>query len=149
MGHSFLWWPALVLSVAALGCDEQREHRRPPAPPGPVAHIYGRVMRGNHPVAGVHVLARVTYGVGCNVKDSAPGGTTMMMTPTDSTGRFQTWANPPWTAERRTGCLYVGAVDTVRAETAWAAPRQVLTGTQQDSNTHRVPVLQIDVPWSE
>jgi hypothetical protein len=146
--HSFFAWPLLVLSAAALGCDAQREPGGPPAP-GPVAHIYGRVMRGNRPMAGVNVLARMTYGVGCNVHDSAPGGTTKMMAPTDSTGRFQTTAYPAWAPERRTGCLYVGAVDSIRAETAWAAPRRALGTIQQDSITNRVPVLQIDVPWPE
>jgi hypothetical protein len=147
LGQPFLYWSALVLSLAALGCDEQRDDRLPEAPPGPVAHIFGRVMRGNHPVAGVHALARVTYGIGCSVHDSAPGGTMMMMTPTDSTGRFQVMASPAWTAKPRPGCLYVGAVDTVRAETAWAAPRRVPAGAQKDSSTGRVPILQIDVPW--
>jgi hypothetical protein len=139
----------LLLGLGASGCEAPpREMNRPPAVPGPVADIQGRLLRGNRTAAGVHVLARVTYGAGCNVKDSAPGGTTMMMSPTDSTGWFRTTAYPASVFEARSGCLYVGAVDTVRGETAWAAPRAA-PPVQPGRGMQKVPVLEIEVPWEE
>ena len=148
MGYSFLWWPTLVLGIGALACGESGEDDKPPIVPGQAAYIHGLVMRGNRPMAGVHALARITYGAGCNVKESAPGGTTVLMTPTDSTGRFQATAYPASVGERRAGCLYVGAVDTIRAETAWAAPRPAPVPPRKFSPT-RVPIIKMDVPWPE
>jgi hypothetical protein len=146
--YSFLARPLLLFSIGFLGCGESDEYGALNVP-GPVAHIRGRVMRGDQPVAGVHVLARVTYGAGCNVYDSAPGGTVVFMSPTDSTGRFQTRAYPASVTEQRVGCLYVGAVDPVRAETAWAAPRPAPAPSQKASRTRVAPVIEIDVPWPE
>jgi hypothetical protein len=139
--YSFLLWPILGLGV--VGCGKPDE---PPAVPGPVANVRGRVMRGDQPVAGVHVLARVTYGVTCRVSDSAPGGTVVSMTPTDSTGRFHTMAYPASGTEQRAGCLYIGAADPMRAETAWAAPRRVPAPLPGASTTRLPPVVEINVP---
>ena len=79
--NSFLLWPILMLVIGGLGCRRPDDQKAPSAIPGPVANVRGRVMRGDHPVAGVHVLARVTYGVSCRVSDSAPGGTVVSTTP--------------------------------------------------------------------
>jgi len=139
----------LVLCICVLGCGKPDDYDKPPNVPGPVANVRGRVMRGNNPVAGVHVLARVTYGVGCSMSDSARGGTVITMRPTDSTGRFKTVAYPASVSEQRTGCLYIGAVGPARSETVWAAPRRAPPLMRGASITRLPPVVQIDVPWPE
>jgi hypothetical protein len=145
--YSFLLWLILVLGVS--GCGKTDRDEEPPNVPGPVADVHGRVMQGDQPVAGVQVLARVTYGVGCKVSDSAPGGTTVLMTPTNSTGRFRTTAYPASSTEQRPGCLYIGATDPLRAETVWAAPRRAPAPSPGALATGALPVLEIDVPWPE
>jgi len=139
----------LGLCMGVLGCGKPDDHREPPTVPGPVANVRGRVMRGDHPISGVHVLARVTYGIGCSVSDSAPAGTVVSMTATDSTGRFTTMAYPASIAEQRAGCLYIGAVDPVRAETVWAAPHRAPPLVRGAPTTRLPPVEEIDVPWPE
>jgi hypothetical protein len=153
--HARLWgpsvysfFPSLMLVLGVLGCGKS-DVKEPPTVPGPVADVHGRVIRGDQPVAGVHVLARVTYGVGCSVSDSAPGGTVVSMRPTDSTGRFRTTAYPAAGTEQRVGCLYIGATDPLRAETAWAAPRRAPAPLREAFATGTLPVLEIDVPWPE
>ena len=147
--YSFLLCQILALGIGVLRCCKPDDQEEPPAVPGPVANVRGRIMRGDHPVAGVHVLARVTYGGGCRVSDSAPGGTVVSMTPTDSTGRFHTMAYPASATEQRTGCLYIGAADPVRAETAWATPRRAAPPVLGASTTRLPPLVEINVPWPE
>ena len=136
----------VVLFIGVAGCAKPDDYVEPP--PGPVAVVSGRVLRGDHPVAGVHVLARVTYGIPCSPSDSAPGGTVVLMTPTDSTGRFyRVSAYPASAKEQRAGCLYVGAVDPARPETVWAAPRRARPPAQGGSTTDPPPDEEINVPW--
>jgi hypothetical protein len=149
LGYSFLHWPILILGIGIVGCRSPDDRGEPPTVPGPVANVCGRVVRGDRPVAGVHVLARVTYGIGCRVSDSAPGGTVVSMTPTDSSGRFHTMAYPASSTEERAGCLYIGAADPVRPETAWAAPRRAPAPLRGASTSRLPPVMEIDVPWPE
>ncbi len=148
VASSMLLWLVVVLFIGALGCGKPDDY--PERPAGPVAVVRGRVLRGSHPVAGVHVLARVTYGTPCSPSNSAPGGTVVLMTPTDSTGQFyRVSAYPASTNEQRPGCLYVGAVDPARAETVWAAPRPARAPGQGGPTAHLPAEEEIDVSWPE
>ena len=139
----------LLLGTGVVGCEKPGNDGEPPAVPGPVANVRGRVLRGAHPVAGVHVIARVTYGAACRVSDPAPGGTVVSMTPTDSTGRFHTMAYPAAGIEKRPSCLHIGAADPVRAETAWASPRRAPPPVLGAATTRLPPLVEINVPWPE
>jgi hypothetical protein len=147
--RSQLDWLMVLVSIGAAGCEKPDQGGKPPAIPGPAALVHGRVIRGHHPVAGVYVLTRITLEPGCRATDSAGGGTVVSATPTDSTGRFQTFAyREPGTGER-TGCLHVGAADPVTAETAWAAPRPAPKQRPGAFDGNVPQVIDIDVPWPE
>ena len=134
----------LLLALASSVCGPPDARDEPPAVPGPVAQVVGRVMRGDRPVAGVHALGRFTYGRPCSAANPAPGGTTVLMTPTGPSGYFQASAYPG-AGVRGPGCLYVGAADPATGDTAWASPRIMVP--QVGGSTTRFPVLEIDVPW--
>lgn len=149
MIQSHPYWVGSLFVICVLGCAKRDENREPPAISGPVANLRGRVIRGAQPIAGVHVLARITQAPGCRVTDPAPGGTVVSTTPTDSTGRFHTFAYAAVGAEQRVGCLHIGAADPVRAETIWAAPRPSPPLEPGASPGTLPPVISIDVPWPE
>ena len=88
MIQSHPYWVGSLFVICVLGCAKRGENREPPAISGPVANLRGRVIRGAQPIAGVHVLARITQAPGCRVTDPAPGGTVVSTTPTDSTVAF-------------------------------------------------------------
>jgi hypothetical protein len=142
-----LYIAAAVLGVVIGGCRASIGED-PRAIRGPVADVEGQVLRGTRSVVGARVLTRITAGTTCRAHDSAPGGTVISI-PTDSSGHFRTAAFAAPGAEQEASCLHVGAIDAVRAETVWAAPRPMPSRGRRASPTASAPTVHVDVRWPE